>query len=66
MKKVITLFAAVGFMAIGFTSCKKDFTCVCTNSNGDKDSYPITNTRRPDAKITCEALEFGYEDCSLD
>lgn len=66
MKKLITLFAAVGFIALSLTSCKKDFTCVCTDSNGEKTTFDIPNSRRPEAKLSCETYALGFGDCSLD
>lgn len=33
MKK-ITPIAALALIALAFTSCKKDYTCTCTQTNG--------------------------------
>ncbi len=63
MKKV--LFFAVAICAIGFTSCKKDWTCTCTDEFGDSYSYEIQNSRRPEASTACNAFEFAGENCSL-
>lgn len=60
MKKITLIASSALLLAtIAFTSCKKDYTCVCTykDSNGQSqsDEYPINNSRKPDAKIVCEA-----------
>ncbi len=49
MKKA--LFIAVALFTIGFTSCKKDWTCDC----GDPDSnFEIKETTKTNAKALCE------------
>lgn len=49
MKK--TLLFALAIVAIGFTSCKKDWTCDC----GDDDlSFEIKETTKRSAKTLCE------------
>lgn len=66
MKKSILFVAAL--LAISFTSCKKDWTCECTDSTGTvATSSTISNSRKPEAKTACEAqnlLGTGYN-CSL-
>jgi hypothetical protein len=64
MKKILTLIAVVFVAAIVLPSCKKDWTCVCTDSNGDKTSYTINDSRRPEAELACEAFGFAQE-CEL-
>ena len=64
MKKILTLIAVVFVVAIVLPSCKKDWTCVCTDSNGDISEYQISNSRKPEAKLACEAFGFGDE-CDL-
>jgi len=51
MKKVI-LVAAVSMMALA--SCKKDYTCECTPTVGDKTSFVLENSSESDAKDNCE------------
>lgn len=64
MKK--SLFIAVALISIGFTSCKKDWTCACRdNTLGEMDEYTIKDSRRPEASLSCDALEIGYDDCTL-
>lgn len=64
MKKILTLIAIVFVAAIILPSCKKDWTCVCTDSSGNQDTYPISNSRKPEAKLACEAFGFADE-CEL-
>jgi hypothetical protein len=64
MKKLLTLIAVVFVAAIVLPSCKKDWTCVCTDSSGDQTSYTISNSRKPEAKLVCEGFVIG-ETCEL-
>ena len=66
MKKILTLIALCTLAAVVLPSCKKDYNCVCTDSNGDRYDFPITNSRRPEAKISCDVYDLAYGDCSLD
>ena len=60
------LFIAIALISIGFTSCKKDWACSCTDSNGDTWEYEISNARRPEASTACNLFEYGAdEDCKL-
>lgn len=64
MKK--TLLIAIALISIGFTSCKKDWTCSCTDSSGETFEYQINNSRKPEASTACNLFEFGAdEDCKL-
>jgi hypothetical protein len=51
-----TLFVAASIaIALGMTSCKKDYTCECTDSNGttfDTQTYPRTGL--VDARRQCK------------
>lgn len=64
MKKNLTLAALVFIAAIVLPSCKKDWTCVCTDSNGGNYEFKINNSRKPEAKLACEAFTWGNE-CRL-
>jgi hypothetical protein len=64
MKKILTLIAVVFVAAIVLPSCKKDWTCVCTDSNGDVYEFAINDSRKPEAKLACEDFTWGDE-CSL-
>lgn len=52
MKKVASI-AAIALFAIGFTSCKKDYTCVCS-INGTEVSRTTINDTKSNAKSACE------------
>lgn len=63
MKK--TLLIAIALVSIGFTSCKKDFKCVCTEDN-ETFEVEIQNSRRPEASLACSAWETSWGgDCKL-
>ena len=44
MKK-ITLLSAVALVAIAFASCKKDYTCTCSNTSGIYTSTTVTKLK---------------------
>jgi hypothetical protein len=57
MKKITLL--AIAITAIGFTSCKKDRTCTCTEiSNGQTGtySYTIKEESKKTAKDVCTKI----------
>lgn len=64
MKKVFTALAIVALL--GATSCKKDYTCTCT----DGDVLPIDNAKKSDAEDACDALDalnsIASGSCTLD
>ena len=55
MKKALTLFASVAFVAMLFTSCKKDYTCTCTDSAGSI-PYTYTKVSKKTADQSCTTL----------
>ncbi len=67
MKKVF-LFAAAAVLAVGFTSCKKEYKCACTTTVTDEngavlsthtvETNPIKATKSK-AKESCEGLSKG-------
>jgi len=61
MKKSILI---CGLALVGFTSCKKTWTCECTGTTGGNSSkVPITipDQRKSDAKTACENYESLYK-----
>lgn len=66
MKKLLIL-AVVG---LAFTSCKKDRTCVCTSSSGNKTNYTIKESSKGDAKSKCNEYDaqfsIGGGSCALE
>lgn len=65
MKKLFTLIAVAFVAAIVLPSCKKDWTCSCTDSNGDVYEWSIENSRKPEAKLVCEGYMSIGTDCDL-
>jgi len=66
MKKA-TLITATALMlgSVLFTSCKKEYTCVCT-TNGDTEEITIPKTTKALAKTACEVYNIsGQTDCKL-
>lgn len=52
------------FLALLITSCKKERTCQCTNSNGVYDSGTTDGTKSQ-AKKYCKTLSTGETECTL-
>jgi hypothetical protein len=64
MKK--SLLIAVALISITFTSCKKDWTCSCTDpEDGTVVDIPITNQTKPLAKTACSTYELAGISCKL-
>ncbi len=54
--KSLLMLAAVGIMFL--TSCKKDYVCLCTWTDGggtDSDTETYTQVTKSDAKDACDA-----------
>ena len=68
MKKIIVAFGVVALFA-GTTSCKKDWTCTCSDS-ADSASFAIENETKKDADSACNELTAIYVgtavSCSID
>ena len=58
MKKLI-LAALVLVSAAGFTSCKKDYNCVCRFNGVQVFSQQYEDVTRPDAEDMCNANDNG-------
>lgn len=65
MKNAMILLAAL--VTIGLTSCKKDWTCTCTESQtspdgtvtvSESDTFTIKEANRLDAKDACNEAEI--------
>lgn len=70
MKKKFRLgliFSAIG-LVFGTTSCKKDWVCQCTYDGATEDVITYPNTKKADAKKSCDAYEalikVDYSDAS--
>ncbi|MBL7773457.1 MAG: hypothetical protein JNM95_11395 [Chitinophagaceae bacterium] len=57
MKKILLLaFVA----ATAFTSCKKDWTCECTDNGTSLGTFQIENKSKATAKTACEGNNATY------
>lgn len=69
MKKLL-LVCCVVFIAIGATSCKKNYACNCeyTDAAGDKitDELPIGETKKKVAKDACDIWDTQYKSMGTD
>ena len=71
MKKYIFILSAC--IAVTFTSCKKDYMCVCTNSNtgtiSEGDHFKANIITKKAAEESCKANNDlsagGLKDCHL-
>lgn len=56
MKKIAPI-AAFALLAVAFTSCKKDYTCTCKDSNGTQTAkYEYPKVKKSAAQESCDAL----------
>jgi hypothetical protein len=66
MKKITFVIAAVGL--ISMTSCKKDYTCTCTDGT-DTEKFEFKDAKKKDAKNACDTWNslyaIGGGSCSL-
>lgn len=64
MKK--TLLFAIAVVSIGFTSCKKDYKCECTENGQVVVEGEIKDSRKPEASAACKLLGTGSSvECKL-
>lgn len=66
MKK-ITSIALVALLAVGFTSCKKEYTCSCNNT-ATKSSVDVwtQKLKKSDAEAACKAAgTIIFDGCKL-
>ena len=65
MKKHIYYAVFALFATISFASCKKDFTCTCTDkTTGEQIVTSIPDSRRPEASTICKASGVYSSDVS--
>ena len=63
MKKM-SLFLGIIGLFIGVASCKKDWTCTCSDG-ASLYSWPIENVKKSDAQATCDQLTDIYAGTSI-
>jgi hypothetical protein len=56
MKKAILMVAVIA--AASFTSCKKDRTCTCVDSNGGSSVVTYTKSAKRDARSQCLSKSY--------
>ena len=69
MKKGIFAATLIVMITTGFTSCKKDWSCSCTDQSGNTTSTAINNQTQLDARSKCKYMSFSVgaasESCAL-
>jgi hypothetical protein len=69
MKKIILMSALFALVITGFSSCKKDWSCSCTDQNGNSVSTPINNETLLNARAKCKDMGWSVgtasESCAL-
>ena len=69
MKKVLLMSTMAVSLVMGFGSCKKDWSCSCTDQNGNSVSTPINNETLINARAKCKDMDSNVgaasESCSL-
>ena len=69
MSKKIAILS-IALMALSFTSCKKDWTCTCTDATGGE-VRKFTKITKNQAKANCQTSTYssstssGTETCTL-
>ena len=56
MKKVTLIIGVLAM--IGLNSCKKDWTCICTDQSGNQTPYLINNQTILNARNQCKAKDY--------
>lgn len=69
MKKIAIILGLIATVSLG--SCKKDWTCSCTDQSGNNSYHTIPNATISDAKNTCNGYETHisssiYTNCSIE
>ena len=69
MKKGIFAATLIILITTGFSSCKKDWSCSCTDQNGNSTSTAINNQTLINARSKCKDMGFTVgavsESCTL-
>jgi len=60
MKNVLITSVLLLTLTAGFTSCKKDWACSCTDQSGNTTSTTISNQTLLDARAKCKGMDFNY------
>jgi len=69
MKKILLASTLLVMITTGFTSCKKDWSCSCTDQNGNTTSIAINNETLLNARAKCKNMDYSVgvasESCAL-
>ncbi len=69
MKKSFAVSALLIILLSGFSSCKKDWSCSCTDQSGNSTSTAINNETLLNARSKCKDMSYtigaASESCSL-
>ena len=67
MRKLWIALGIVGVLTLA--SCKKNWTCQCTDNNSNNTYHDIPNSTLNDANQTCNDFEYNmngnYNNCSI-
>lgn len=61
MKKVFIGSSVALLALVVLSSCKKDYTCVCTFTGGTTLNIDIKDAKKKDAESSCAAAETTYK-----
>lgn len=65
MKKLM-LIAVAAFAAFTFSSCAKDYSCVCADASGTTVSTSTIHSTKSKATTACSGLnQAGYYTCTI-
>ena len=59
MKKAILGLSIIAVTTLFFTSCKKNYTCVCSLNGTVIEKHELGKQTRSDAKAACDAFVAG-------
>ena len=69
MKKTILMSAMFALVITGISSCKKDWSCSCTDQSGNTTSTAINNETLLSARSKCKDMSYSVgvtsESCAL-
>lgn len=54
--------------SLGMSSCKKEWTCECTDSSGNTESYSLAylgKIKKSQAKKVCDAFSYAGYTCKV-
>ena len=69
MKRILIAATMLVMVTTGLTSCKKDWSCQCTDQSGNSTSFAINNETLLNARAKCKNMDYSTgatsESCSL-